>query len=650
MSATERMLINATHTEELRVATLIDQYLYNLDIEPKGQDKKKANIYKARITRLEPSLEAAFVEYGAKRQGFLPLKEIADEYLKKIDVMSDEDSKPTIKDLLSEGQELLVQVDKEERGTKGAALTTYITLAGCYLVLMPNNPNTGGISRRIEGDERDELREVLDKLDVPKGMSIIVRTAGVGKAHEDLQWDLEVLLRSWEVIKQAGTTRLAPCLIHQEGDVVLRSIRDNLRREIDEIIIDNTETYIKVKNYIEQVRPNFVNRVKLYQDNIPLFNRYQIENQIETAYQREVKLPSGGSIVIDRTEALVSIDINSAKSTGGSDIETTAFNNNLEAADEIARQLRLRDLGGLIVIDFIDMNNQKNQREVENRLRTAMRSDRARVQIGRISRFGLLEMSRQRLHLSLGETSQVVCSQCQGRGTIRSTQSLALSVIRLIEEEALKESVVEVQAQLPVELATYIMNEKRDAISHIELRHSKSILVIANPYLDLPMYQIKALTESDGPLKGSKKASYTAINQPELDVDLADVGANKTPDEPVIKHIPDIPRRPRSTGLLKKIWESLFGEDSPAEKPSNPNHRKRHHHKHKPRRHSGKPRQQQQGKGRGGNSGGGRGNKSGGDRRRRHYSHNRNFQATDPNAGHNDWQAQKLQSAEAKES
>lgn len=639
MSVTERMLINATHVEELRVATLVDNYLYNLDLEPKGQDhKKKANIYKARITRLEPSLEAAFVEYGAKRQGFLPLKEIAPEYHKKVDIQPGSENKPNIKDLLSEGQELLVQVEKEERGTKGAALSTYITLAGCYLVLMPNNPNTGGISRRIEGDERDELKENLDKLDVPEGMSIIVRTAGVGKAAEDLQWDLEVLVRSWEVIQKAGSERLAPCLIHQEGDVVLRSIRDNLRREVDEIIIDNTETYIKVKNYIEQVRPNFVNRVKLYQDTIPLFSRYQIENQIETAYQREVKLPSGGSIVIDRTEALVSIDINSAKSTGGSDIETTALNNNLEAADEIARQLRLRDLGGLIVIDFIDMNNQRNQREVENRLRNAMRSDRARVQIGRISRFGLLEMSRQRLHLSLGETSQVVCSQCQGRGTIRSTQSLALSVIRLIEEEILKDGIVEVQAQLPVELATFIMNEKRDSISLIEERHNKSVLIIANPYMDLPSYLIKALSESDNPLKGSKKASYTAISQPELEVDVADVGARGKKDEPVIKHIPNVPRRPVRAGILKKLWDSLFGDETPEQKPKQ-DHRKRHH-KPKHRRNNNKGRHHNKSRG----TGGGNRNKGGNRRRHSHYSQNRNFQGSEPNG--NTWDTQKTQTTD----
>jgi ribonuclease E len=569
MSVTERMLINATQPEELRVATLTDDYLYNLEIEPKGREKKKANIYKARITRVEPSLEAAFVEYGAKRQGFLPLKEVAEQFLKTSPEAGEDKPKPSIKDLLKEGQELLVQVDKEERGNKGAALSTYITLAGCYLVLMPNTPNTGGISRRIEGDERDELREILEKLEVPPEMSIIVRTAGVGKALEDLQWDLEVLLSSWRTIKAAGDEHLAPCLIHQEGDVVLRSIRDNLRREVDEIIIDHPDAYIKVKNYIEQVRPSFASRVKLYQDTIPLFSRFQIEQQIETAFHREVKLPSGGSIVIDRTEALVSIDINSAKSTGGADIETTAFNNNLEAADEIARQLRLRDLGGLVVIDFIDMSQQKNQREVEARLRKAMRSDRARVQIGRISRFGLLEMSRQRLHLSLGESSQVVCQHCEGRGTIRSTQSLALSVLRLLEEEILKPKIVEVQAQLPVALATYLMNEKREAVSVIEQRHQKPILVVANPYLELPNYQIKALTNADGPLKGSKKASFTAITQPELNIEVADTSHTQCA-EPAIKFTPTIPRHPQSISLLKKIWESLFGQAEAPKQPVSP--------------------------------------------------------------------------------
>ena len=428
----EKMLINATQPEEIRVALVKNNYLYDLDIDTSSDIKKKGNIYKAVVTRREPSLDAVFVEYGSKRQGFLPLKEIAAEYLSKnLDDYPDE--KPPITTLIKEGQELLIQVDKEERGNKGAALTTFITLAGCYLVLMPNNPNSGGISRRIEGDERDELKETLNALQLPEEMGLIIRTAGVGKNHDELQADLDMLCNQWQSIKNAYNTQLAPCLIHQEGDVILRSIRDNLRKSIDEIIIDEHVSYIKAKQYIEQVKPDFLPNLKLYNSNIPLFSYHQVESQIETAYQREVALPSGGALVIDRTEALVSIDVNSAKATSGSDIETTAYNTNLEAANEIARQLRLRDLGGLVVIDFIDMNSSKNQREVENRLKDALKTDRARIQVGRISRFGLLEMSRQRLRLSLGEHAQETCPRCEGRGTARNIQSQSLSIVRLIE-------------------------------------------------------------------------------------------------------------------------------------------------------------------------------------------------------------------------
>jgi ribonuclease E len=552
----EKMLINAMQTEEVRVALIKNNHLFDLDIECPGEVKKKGNIYKATVTRREPSLDAVFVEYGSKRQGFLPLKEIAPEYLSK---NPDDfgDDKPPITALIREGQELLIQVDKEERGNKGAALTTFITLAGCYLVLMPNNPRSGGISRRIEGDERDELRETLNALTLPEDMGLIIRTAGVGKSQEELQDDLDMLCNQWQSIKQAYNTELAPCLIHQEGDVIIRSIRDNLRKSISEIIIDDQISYIKAKQYIERVKPEFLPNLKLYNSSIPLFNFYQIESQIETAYQRQVMLPSGGALVIDRTEALVSIDVNSAKATGGSDIEATAFNTNIEAADEIARQLRLRDLGGLVVIDFIDMSSSKNQRDVENRLKEALQADRARIQVGRISRFGLLEMSRQRLRLSLGETAQEVCPRCEGRGTVRNIQSHGLSITRLIEEEALKEKTAEIQVQLPPEMATFIMNEKRSFIRDIEKRHSVSVMIIANPYMHSPQYTITRLKEDN--VGKTKKPSYTLIQQPELPVSSTDQDAISR-DEPAVKPFSGHqPAKNLHTGFIKRLWSSLFG-------------------------------------------------------------------------------------------
>lgn len=554
----EKMLINAIQSEEIRVALVKDNYLYDLDIDTSSEIKKKGNIYKAIVTRREPSLDAVFVEYGAKRQGFLPLKEIAAEYLsKKID--NDSDEKPPITSLIKEGQELLVQVDKEERGNKGAALTTYITLAGCYLVLMPNNPNSGGISRRIEGDERDELKETLNALNLPDEMGLIIRTAGVGKNHDELQADLTMLCNQWQSIKNAYNTQLAPCLIHQEGDVILRSIRDNLRKSIDEIIIDEHVSYIKAKQYIEQVKPDFLPNLKLYNSNIPLFSFYQVESQIETAYQREVALPSGGALVIDRTEALVSIDVNSAKATSGSDIETTALNTNLEAANEIARQLRLRDLGGLVVIDFIDMNSTKNQREVENCLKEALKADRARIQVGRISRFGLLEMSRQRLRLSLGEQAQETCPRCEGRGTVRNIQSQSLSIVRLIEEEALKDKTHEVQVQLPVEMATFIMNEKRDYLLNIEKRHGVQVLIIANPYLNSPQYTLNRIKEDNA--NRSKKPSYSLIQQPEPIITRANQGPEHH-HEPAVKAFDTSLHTSKKLGtanLLKHLWRRVFG-------------------------------------------------------------------------------------------
>jgi len=483
------MLINATQQEELRVALVDGQRLYDLDIESPGHEQKKANIYKGKITRIEPSLEAAFVDYGAERHGFLPLKEIAREYFPS---NYNAHGRPNIKDVLREGQEVIVQIDKEERGNKGAALTTFISLAGSYLVLMPNNPRAGGISRRIEGDDRTELKEALASLELPDGMGLIVRTAGVGKSAEALQWDLGFRLKHWEAIQKAAESRPAPFLIHQESNVIVRAFRDYLRQDIGEILIDNPKVLKLARQHIAALgRPDFTSKIKLYTGEIPLFSHYQIESQIESAFQREVRLPSGGSIVIDSTEALTAIDINSARATRGGDIEETAFNTNLEAADEIARQLRLRDLGGLIVIDFIDMTPVRHQRAVENRLREAVRQDRARIQISHISRFGLLEMSRQRLSPSLGESSHHVCPRCSGTGTVRDNESLSLSILRLIEEEALKENTKEVHAIVPVPVASYLLNEKRAAVSAIEARLSGvRCVIVPNDQMQTPHYSV----------------------------------------------------------------------------------------------------------------------------------------------------------------
>ncbi|MEB6378914.1 ribonuclease E [Leclercia adecarboxylata] len=485
----KRMLINATQQEELRVALVDGQRLYDLDIESPGHEQKKANIYKGKITRIEPSLEAAFVDYGAERHGFLPLKEIAREYFPS---NYNAHGRPNIKDVLREGQEVIVQIDKEERGNKGAALTTFISLAGSYLVLMPNNPRAGGISRRIEGDDRTELKEALASLELPDGMGLIVRTAGVGKSAEALQWDLSFRLKHWEAIQKAAESRPAPFLIHQESNVIVRAFRDYLRQDIGEILIDNPKVLELARQHIAALgRPDFTSKIKLYTGEIPLFSHYQIESQIESAFQREVRLPSGGSIVIDSTEALTAIDINSARATRGGDIEETAFNTNLEAADEIARQLRLRDLGGLIVIDFIDMTPVRHQRAVENRLREAVRQDRARIQISHISRFGLLEMSRQRLSPSLGESSHHVCPRCSGTGTVRDNESLSLSILRLIEEEALKENTKEVHAIVPVPIASYLLNEKRAAVSAIEARlGGVRCVIVPNDQMQTPHYSV----------------------------------------------------------------------------------------------------------------------------------------------------------------
>ncbi|EKP0294428.1 ribonuclease E [Aeromonas veronii] len=497
----KRMLINATQEEELRVALVDGQQLYDLDIESPGHEQKKANIYKGKITRVEPSLEAAFVDYGAERHGFLPLKEIARNYFPS---GYSYQGRPNIKEVVREGQEVIVQIDKEERGTKGAALTTFISLAGSYLVLMPNNPRAGGISRRIEGDERTELKEALSGLTVPEGMGLIVRTAGVGKSPEELEWDLNVLLNHWDSIHKASQERAAPVLIHQESNVIVRAIRDYLRRDVGEILIDNPVIFERAKAHIELVRPDFLNRVKLYKGEVALFNHFQIESQIESAFQREVRLPSGGSIVIDPTEALTSIDINSSRATKGGDIEETALQTNLEAADEIARQLRLRDLGGLIVIDFIDMTPVRHQREVENRLREAVHQDRARIQLGRISRFGLLEMSRQRLRPSLNESSSHICPRCQGQGVIRDNESLALSILRLIEEEAMKDNTEQVHGQVPVDVAAYLLNEKRAAIASLEQRNDVRVYIIPNQHLETPHYEVTRIRQNEIP----EAASY----------------------------------------------------------------------------------------------------------------------------------------------
>uniref|UniRef100_UPI003F5CE976 ribonuclease E n=1 Tax=Candidatus Fukatsuia anoeciicola TaxID=2994492 RepID=UPI003F5CE976 len=490
-----RMLINATQQEELRVALVDGQQLYDLNIEIPGHEQKKSNIYKGKIIRIEPSLEAAFVDYGAEKHGFLPLKEISRDYFSS----NSSCNRVNIKEVIREGQEIIIQIDKEERGNKGAALTTFISLAGSYLVLMPNNPRAGGISRRIEGEDRTDLKEILSGLQLPNDMGLIVRTAGVGKNAEALQWDLSFRLKHWEAIKEAAKKRDAPFLIHQESNVIVRAFRDYLRQDIGEILIDNPKILNLAKKHITALgRPDFNDKVKLYSGEVPLFSHYQIESQIESAFQCEVRLPSGGSIIFDTTEALTAIDINSARATRGGDIEETAFNTNLEAADEIARQLRLRDLGGLIVIDFIDMIPMRHQREIENRLRDAVRQDRARIQIGRISRFGLLEMSRQRLNPSLGESSHHVCPRCSGTGTIRDNESLSLSILRLIEEEALKENTHEVHAIVPVQIASYLLNEKRDSINAIEKRQGGvRAVIVPKDKMQTPHYSVSRVRKGE---------------------------------------------------------------------------------------------------------------------------------------------------------
>jgi ribonuclease E len=507
----KRMLVNATQQEELRVALVDGQKLYDLSIEIPSKEQKKANIYKGRISRIEPSLEACFVDYGSERHGFLPLKEISKEYFRK----GADSGRASMRELLSEGQEVIVQVEKEERGNKGAALTTYISLAGRFLVLMPNNPRAGGVSRRIEGEDRDQMRQVMDELVIPDGMGAIVRTAGVGRAAAELQWDLDNLKNQWDQIDAATKDRPAPYLVYRESDAVTRSLRDYFGDDIGEVLVDDDATFATAQEYMTRfMPPEAQKKLKRYTDDIPLFTRFQIESQIESAYAQKVELPSGGSIVINYTEALVSIDINSARATRGSDIETTATNTNLEAADEIARQLRIRDIGGLIVIDFIDMESSKNQRDVEDRLRDAVKMDRARIQIGRLSRFGLLEMSRQRLRPSLGESSHLVCPRCTGIGSIRSVESMALAILRLIGEEARKDKTAQVIAQVPVEVATYLINEKREWLRTLEDKSEVELLVVPNQYIQTPEYSIKRVRTDEIELPENKVLSYKMPVQP----------------------------------------------------------------------------------------------------------------------------------------
>lgn len=527
----KRILINATQPEEIRVALVDSQYLYNLDIQSTSRIETKANIYKGKIARLEASLEAAFVNYGAERHGFLPFKEIAEEYYAG---GTSESRLQNIKEQLKEGSEILVQIEKEERGNKGAALTTYVSLAGCYLVLMPNNPEAGGVSRRIEQEDRKELKETLSQLKIPPNTGVIVRTAGVGKSTEELQWDLDSLLKQWKMIQEAATQKVAPFLIHREGDIITRCIRDNLMDDINEILIDNEKIYDSVKSYVRMLRPDFESKVLLYQDVIPLFSRYQVEKQIESALQHEIILPSGGSIVIDHTEALTAIDVNSAKATRGGDIEDTALQTNLEAVNEVARQLRMRDLGGLIVVDFIDMTPIRNQRAVEDRFHESVKIDRARIQLGRISRFGLMELSRQRLRPSLREGTQHVCPRCSGHGTIRNAESLALSILRLSEEEALKEKGSQIRIHAPLEVATFLLNEKKINILNIEKHHEVEIFIIPSTKLETPHFKIERVRSHE--LNVEKKLTSYEIEL-ETEAKVSSLVSRAVPEEAAVQTI-----------------------------------------------------------------------------------------------------------------
>jgi len=612
----KRMLFNATHPEELRVAIVDGQKLIDLDIESSSYQQKKGNIYKAKITRVEPSLEAAFVDYGSERQGFLPLKEISRIYFRDFDSKTPM-GQVKIKDVIKEGQELVVQVEKEERGTKGAALTTFISLAGRYLVLMPNNPRGGGISRRIEGEERAEMREAMAQLNIPQDYSVIIRTAGIGRSAEELQWDLDYLVHLWDAISKAAAERPAPFLIYQESNLVIRAIRDYLRTDIGEVLIDNTEIFERAQRFMQQVMPQSLPKLKHYKDETPLFSRYQIEHQIESAFAREVRLEAGGAIVFDKTEALVTIDVNSARATKGADIEETALNTNLEAAEEVARQLRLRDLGGLIVIDFIDMTPERSKRAVENRLIEALKADRARVQVGRISRFGLLEMSRQRLRPSLGEANMVVCPRCEGMGHIRTVQSLSLHVLRSIQEEAMKENTAALHVHLPVDTATFLLNEKRYEISAIETRLGTPVLIIPDPEMETPHYHVRRLRSEE---------YDEEIDIPSYEVELVEEEEEEPrhhgraaplpqAEKPAVREIahtaPPPPPAPakEEAGFFTRLMRGLFGEkkaEAPAPTPARearpqqargphphrrPEHRDRHERGPRPPHHGGRPQQ-----------------------------------------------------------
>ncbi|HEX5756441.1 MAG TPA: ribonuclease E [Arenimonas sp.] len=577
----KRMLINATQAEELRVAIVDGQNLYDIDIEQPSKEQKKSNIYKGRIVRLEPSLEAAFVEYGGERHGFLPLKEISRDYF----VPGVDPNKASLKEFLREGQEVVVQVDKEERGNKGAALTTFISLAGRYMVLMPNSPSAGGVSRRIEGDDRQALKEALDALNIPDDMGVIIRTAGVGRDAEELQWDLDYLLHVWKAITDAALSKPAPFLIYQESRLIIRALRDYLRADVGEILVDTKEMYEEARDFMQSVMPQSMRKLKFYEDPTPLFNRYQIESQIENAYERTIRLPSGGALVIDQTEALTAVDVNSARATKGGDIEETAFNTNLEAADEVARQMRLRDLGGLVVIDFIDMGSGKHQRQVEERLQHALKQDRARVQIGRISRFGLLELSRQRLRPSLGESSQIVCPRCEGHGRMRSIESLSLSILRVAEEHAMKENTGQVLVQAPPQIANYLLNEKRRALIEIEQRHDAPIVIVADEQLETPHYNVSRIREGDlGEETG--RPSYQRTTPRKLEVHALTKANINVPTLPAVTAVkPPSPAPARETvepemapapafvhptaksakrGFLSRIMALFGADDAPA--------------------------------------------------------------------------------------
>ena len=582
----KRMLFNATHAEELRVAIVDGQKLIDLDIESALHSQRKGNIYQGRVTRVEPSLEAAFVDYGAERQGFLPLKEISRSDFRNFSPATPM-AQVRIKDVIEEGQELLVQVEKDERGTKGAALTTFISLAGRYLVLMPNNPKGGGISRRIDGPERADLRDAMMGLEVPTEHSLIARTAGIGKTPEELQWDLNFLMQLWGVIEEATSSKSAPFLVYQESNLIVRTIRDHLRTDIQEILVDESSVFDRASRFMEQVMPQNVSKLKLYEDSVPLFSRFQIEHQIENAYARTVKLPSGGALVIDHTEALISIDVNSARATKGSDIEETALQTNLEAVDELARQMRIRDLGGLLVIDLIDMTSARNKKTVETRLEEAVHNDRARIQIGHISRFGLLEMSRQRLRSSISESNYGVCPLCDGTGQVRHVTSSALSFLRILEEEALKENTEAVLAELPVDIATFLLNEKRHEVNQVESRLGTRIVLIPSPDLQGSQFNIQRLRSEDIDATGntleSHKIRITPASENELEYSLTHrktrpaVNLNQidTPPPPVPSSTQDS-SKPGGLGLLKRIWNRLtkgVETPEPEKKPERPSQR-----------------------------------------------------------------------------